>query len=279
MSSSGGGVFPGLDPREQGGRRATPAPPPAPANPWVAAGARLCPPARVRLFCLPYAGGGASIYRTWGRALPAQIEVCPVQLPGRESRLREPLIRHAGQLLDALEAALTPWTSEPYALFGHSMGGFLAHELAGRFVAAGRNPPRVLFVSARPAPSLCREWLSGPVASLSDAELLRDLSRLHAANAAVLANEELSRLFLPILRADFEVCQSYRPAALPPLAVPVVALGGLADPSVDEEALRPWERTTSRSFSLRLLAGDHFFLNAAGGEVCRLVAQHLMPHV
>src|ERR1043166_562335 len=100
------------------------------SNPWIDAIPGLRAGVKLRLFCLPYAGGGASMYRAWRPVFPSSIEICPVFLPGREKRIHEPHIRDCNLLLENLMKALVQFTDEPYALFGHSMGAFLAYELA-----------------------------------------------------------------------------------------------------------------------------------------------------
>src|SRR6185295_11175567 len=88
------------------------------------------PNARLRLFCFPYAGGGASAYRGWATALPSDLEVCPVQLPGRESRLREAPFTRPEPLIQTLADVLEPHLDLPFVLFGHSMGGMISFELS-----------------------------------------------------------------------------------------------------------------------------------------------------
>src|SRR5689334_9327956 len=111
------------------------------------------PQAQLRLFCLPYAGGGISIFRTWSQYLPPTIEVCAIQLPGRENRLREPAFTQITPLIQALDAALPSLLDKPYALFGHSMGAIIAFELA-RLLLPRNTPLRHLFVSGRIAPQV-----------------------------------------------------------------------------------------------------------------------------
>src|SRR5262249_13687929 len=113
---------------------------------WLAC-ARPRPQADIRLFCFPYAGGGASVFRGWADGLPASVEVCPVQLPGRGTRFREPAFTRLPPLIEALAESLRPHLDRPFAFFGHSLGALVAFELA-RYLHQhqGREPVR-LFVS------------------------------------------------------------------------------------------------------------------------------------
>lgn len=244
-------------------------------NAWVVTTPSLRPGVRLRLFCLPYAGGGAAVFRGWQAGLPSAVEVCPVRLPGREMRLKEPAITEMPVMLHRLGEALTPYLGQPYAFFGHSMGALLAYELLDRLARAGRPLPAYLFVSGRQAPHVERAPLSQPVERLSDADFLRDLAPVNAGSRAAVDHPDLAALVLPVLRADFLLCQSYRAVRRPPFALPLTALGGLDDPAVDRAALEPWAEHTTRSFSLHMFPGDHMFVHSAAAQVQRMVSEKL----
>lgn len=229
---------------------------------------------RPRLFCLPYAGGGASIYRRWSEWLP-EVDVLPVRLPGREMRMREPLFESLDDLVAQLADALAEFTEVPYALFGHSMGGLIAFELIEALERRGRPKPRLLCVSARPSPGTesPEEWRRAP--NLPDDEFCRFLEGLTPANAVHLAEASLRALMLPILRADFRLCASWQPRADARVDVPILALSGIDDPYVEPSAMEGWRDVTRCSFEHRTLAGDHFFVTSKGPEVCRFVSDAL----
>ena len=165
-----------------------------PTSLWIT---RANPQARFRLFCFPYAGGGASIYHAWSRSLPAEIDLCPVQLPGRENRFNEPLFTSLPLLVDALEHALVPYFDVPFAFFGHSLGALISFELARSLRRDLQRSPAQLFVSAHRAPQLPlgRSLLY----TLPAAEFLRSVYRMGGTPSAVLMNKELISLMLPIL--------------------------------------------------------------------------------
>ncbi|WP_163834417.1 thioesterase II family protein [Spartinivicinus ruber] len=112
---------------------------------------------KLRLFCFPYAGGSAAIYRSWPAWLDSSISLCPVLLPGRGTRLNESPIDQIDCLINALFAVLADNIDKPYAFFGHSMGGLVAFELAKKLHQAGLRQPEHLFVSGRQAPHLSRK--------------------------------------------------------------------------------------------------------------------------
>src|SRR5262249_44475104 len=217
------------------------------------------PQAPVRLFCFPYAGGGASVYRGWADGLAGAAEVCPVQLPGRENRFREPVFTRLPPLIEALAEALRPFLDRPFAFFGHSLGALVAFELARRLRRDQGAEPVRLFVSACGAPQT-RARRGGEIPPRPAGEFWHEGGRLNGTPTGVLDDGELRELLLPTLRADFAVGETYRYAGGPPLTCPVCALGGLGDETVDRRDLDAWRVRTAGPFRRRLLPGDHFFL-------------------
>ncbi|MDQ3805156.1 MAG: thioesterase II family protein [Acidobacteriota bacterium] len=232
------------------------------------------PAARLRLFCFPYAGGGALTYRSWPEALPADVEVCPVQLPGHESRLHEPAFNQLGPLVDALVPELLPLLDRPFAFFGHSMGAMIGFETARRLRAKKVVGPRHLFVSGRRAPHLPPKG-ERRTYDLPEAEFIEELGRLNGTPREVLEHPELLELVLPILRADFSICQTYAYAPSEPLNIPITALGGADDHDVGRASLEEWREQTSDIFKLHMLPGDHFFIHSARARVCHLLSDEL----
>lgn len=217
--------------------------------------------ARLRLFCFPYAGGGASIYRQWPPALPAQVEICPITLPGREMRLRETLYTRLTPLVEALAEALEPSLDRPFAFFGHSMGGLIAFETARELRRQGYPQPLHLFISARAAPHISR--IDPPLSHLPDAAFASELQRRYAGiPAAIFHDPELMALYLPILRADLELLETYSYSAEEALDFPISAYGGMQDLMVTPDKITPWQKQTSREFNRALFPGNHFFLQS-----------------
>jgi medium-chain acyl-[acyl-carrier-protein] hydrolase len=229
--------------------------------------------ARLRLFCLPYAGGGARIYRTWADALPDDVEVCAVQLPGRDQRHNETPITDASKLIDALSVVLRPYLDMPYALFGHSMGAVLAYELARRLGAAYDREPSGLFVSAHGAPHLPRR--RPPSHHLPDDKFIARMKALNGTPAEVFANPELLALLLPMLRADFKLVETYAELPGPVLTCPVLAIGGRSDSDVPPTSLEGWATVTRGPFKSMLFEGDHFFINSERETLLRVLKHYL----
>lgn len=214
---------------------------------------------RLRLFCLPYAGGTAHVYRRWPAAFPEEIEVCAIQLPGRHDRFREPPFRRFQPLVEALTDAITPLLDVPFAIIGHSLGGTLAFELARHLQRRNRPLPEVLILAGCRPPHLPPSLPS--IAHLSDSAFLRMVRDIGGLPEEVVCNTELVKLLLPMLRADFEVLESYRFVQDTALKCPLVALGGIKDSDVSEAELRGWRLHTCSQFQLIMYPGGHFFLD------------------
>ena len=214
---------------------------------------------RLRLFCFPYAGGSASIYHQWPACTPADIEVIAVQYPGRATRLREPLRTNLNLLLDDIEDAIIPLLDKPFAFFGHSMGATVVYELTRRLHASQKPLPIHLFFSGRSAPHL--PAVKPPVHGLPDKEFLDSMRNLNGTPAELLEHAELMEMMLPIIRADFQLLETWQHHPSPPFNVPVSVFGGLADDGVPLENLDAWAACTTGKMKRHMFPGDHFFLH------------------
>ena len=230
------------------------------------------PEAPLRLFCFPHAGGGGAAFHLWQERLPAAA-VCPVRLPGHESRAAEPPFTRMEPLIDALAEAILPHTGRPFAFFGHSMGAGIAFELARALRGRGLPLPVCLFVSGARAPRCRLHWTPPPAPT--GPELVAQLRRLEGIPPEVFESEEVMRMFLPVLEADTALYRAYTYREEAPLACPIRAFGGAADPNVAREHLELWAAETSVSFALRLFPGGHFYLRSAEDDLLSAIAAEL----
>ena len=231
------------------------------------------PAAHLRLFCLPFAGGGASIFRTWGRTLPQIVEVCPVQLPGRENRLREPPYTELQALVEHLASQILPYAQKPFALFGHSMGALLAFELT-RILRRQDGPlPRFLFLSAHRAAHL--PLRRPPLHGLPDPEFIQAVRCLGGTPEGVFEHKELLEITLPALRADFTLCDRYNFVPEAPLNCPLILYAGRQDTEVLPQEVEAWSEHTTQTARLRIFPGDHFFLRSDRDLLLRAITSVL----
>jgi medium-chain acyl-[acyl-carrier-protein] hydrolase len=231
------------------------------------------PDSPVRLFCVPYAGGGSSIFRAWPPSLPG-VEVATVELPGRETRLDEPAIDAMGPLVTALADAIQPHLGKPYAVFGHSMGARISFELVRELRRRDAPAPQVLFVSGCKAPHIPRVP-TPPLSALPDRVFTGMLRQMSGTPPEVFDDPELFRFLLPVLRADFTVIDTYEYADERALSCPIRAFGGISDPEVPEDALLGWQAHTSSSFRMRRIPGDHFIVRSRQRELAEAIVADL----
>jgi medium-chain acyl-[acyl-carrier-protein] hydrolase len=229
--------------------------------------------AALRLFCVPSAGGDSWLFQEWGGHLPGEVEVCLVRLPGRGSRITEQPFTRLRPLVSALAEALQGYLEIPFALFGHSMGGLVVFELARYLRRHSHVSPTHLFVAACRAPQLPR--LDSPIHHLPDSLFAAELARRYGPGRNILQNRELMRLVLPMVRADFSLCETYVYMAEAPLDCPISVFGGTRDQMIDLLSLEAWRLQTCASFSLRLLAGNHFFVTSSRLALLRALSEDL----
>lgn len=220
-------------------------------SPWLRCQAPR-PQAAARLVCFPHAGGSAPFFRAW-QGIADSVEVHAVAYPGRTERFAESPIDDAVQMATGIAEALRPLRDKPLALFGHSMGAYLAYETAHRL-----GEPDHLFVSGANAPHAPDH--RPRLLDDDDEVLVANLARLGGADTGLLDDPELRELFLPTIRADLRLVEGYAPAHRTTLGCPVTALLGTGDDRTDKAGARRWGELTSAAFRLREYPGGHFYL-------------------
>ena len=232
------------------------------------------PKTRLRLFCFPYAGGSAFIFRNWQDYLPATIQICPIEFPGHSSRLMENPLDDVDVLVRTISSEIKPWLDLPFAFFGHSLGALVSFELAHFLRREYARFPSHLIVSGRQAPPIPER---SPKYALVEADLIAELSRLGGTPKDILENAEMLELLLPTIRADLKMDETYHYQALEPLECPITVFGGLQDPETTSEDLTAWQEQTKNSFSLKMFSGNHFFIDTARQSLLEQISQALLP--
>ncbi|MGO4755626.1 thioesterase II family protein, partial [Streptomyces sp. 2MCAF27] len=226
------------------------------------------PEAGLLLFCLHHAGGAASWFRGWQAQLGPVADVVPVQLPGRERRVHEPRMRELDLLVPELDRVLDPYLSaagsQPYALYGHSMGALIAYRLIRHRAEAGRSLPVMLLAGAHPAPQQPQGLRDVP--DLSEGELVEWLVRIGGLSRQLLCHPEWLQWAVSLVRDDLALCASHRPEDADPLPCPVHVFTGSDDPLVSAAEASAWAEQSLVSCDVHVFPGGHFFPRDAGME-------------
>ncbi len=229
--------------------------------------------ARLRLFCIPAAGGGVAQFRTWIRLAPPELELGLIRLPGRETRIDRPPLRDLTVLVEQLVGALDDELDVPFAIFGHSTGALIAFEVARELERLGGPRPGALFLSAQHPPHL-----PGPPA-VSDrpaAELFAFLRELGGTPDEVLADPEMRAIALAAIRADFRLGESYRCTPGTVVHGPIQAFAGSADAFVPPHVMERWADLALGPSQLTVLPGGHFFSMRQGPAILEVVLRQCL---
>ncbi|MDK1288560.1 thioesterase II family protein [Pseudoalteromonas umbrosa] len=230
------------------------------------------PHATLRLFCFPYAGGAPNIFMPWLNKLPNNVELVLIQLPGRGARLMEAPHNKMSSIIDELMLHSSFITQKPNVFFGHSLGSRVAYELALTLQKNNLALPQKLIASGSRAPHL--ENHKTPIYHLPESEFITKLRELNGTPKEVLDNAELMELFLPLLRADFEIADCYQ-TEKHPLPVPIDVFFGHEDIDVTPPMINAWQALSALPITQHAFNGDHFFINSHSEQVIKAVSKLL----
>lgn len=230
-------------------------------------------PEAIHLFCFPFAGGSSRMYHPWSTHLPSNIQVCPLELPGRGQRFTHPPFRNLPTLIATLGPLLLPHLDQPFAFFGHSLGALISFELV-RWLRRQQAPlPQYLFVSGRSAPQV--PHLIPALHQLPDPDFIAGLRTYNGTPESVLNHPELMEVLLPTLRADFELFETYQYCHEAPLPCPIYTFAGQTDPLTSLPSVKAWQSQTSQFFEDYWFPGAHFFLQDYEQQVIHTCAEAL----
>jgi medium-chain acyl-[acyl-carrier-protein] hydrolase len=231
------------------------------------------PDAGLRLVCLPYSGGRASVFKNLAANLPGDVELWAVEYPGHGRRLSEAPHTRLAPLVEQVTDVIAEEVPRPFALLGYSVGALIGFEVTREFARRGQPGPTALFVAASKAPHL--RPTRPPLHELSRDELIEGLHRLAGVRNELLDNDELVDVMLPVLRADLSLDETYAYDPGDRLECPVVAFGGSEDWSTPRPKLEAWREQTSGDFSVVMLPGGHFFLDSSRARFAQAVAAEI----
>jgi surfactin synthase thioesterase subunit len=231
------------------------------------------PAARLRLFCLPFAGGMPWAFRSWATALTDEIELCAVCLPGRAWRVKEPVPTCMTTMAQQIAAAMQLLFDKPYAIFGHSFGALCAYSVACEIAMFAQRSPIKILVSACSAPD--QQHAGGSLYGLPDEVFMEAMERRYGIVAKMKETPELLDMTLSLLRSDLKLAATL-PNCLTVLTVPITAFFGTADPETSPDGIARWRSYTSETFSTRGYDGGHFFLFDHEKSLISAIEQELL---
>lgn len=230
--------------------------------------------AKIRLFCLPFAGAGASIYNSWLAFMPAEIEIIAIQLPGREDRVFEQPFSRLRPLVRTVAQAIRPYLQIPFAFFGYCCGGLISYELTKELRHRFNTSPVNLFVASQPAPHLPYKF--PPIHQLPATEFKQSVKEIEGTAEEVMVQDDMMELFLPALRADFTIHEQYTYQPGERLNCAIMTLSGTRDPRVNKNDMEEWAQHTSNSFSSHFFEGGHFFVEPNLKDVSNVIITSLL---
>lgn len=217
----------------------------------------------LKLFCLPHAGGGASLYRPWARFFSPGVYLSAALLAGREGRFNEPCATNIEDITAPLVSdILLQKITVPIVIFGHSMGAILAYDIAKRLESEGINVA-ALCVSGRLPPHIV---YGGNMHTLNDNDFLQNLRRLGGIHDVLLEEPEIMQQFLPSMRCDYQVLESYRTAPIQ-LHSPIIICDGENDSETNMAEMLRWQDLTQQPVFYQQFPGGHFYVREQGRAI------------
>ena len=240
-------------------------------NPWLIRFGHKTETPLIRLFCFHFAGGSALSFKNWAKYLPENIELIAIQLPSRDGRYTEAALTETTQVVESIRQQILPYLTKPYIIFGHSLGALISYELLHDLNKPEIMPPALFIPSAYRAPHLPAK--AKPAYTLPDKEFIARLEQFEGTSKVVLENQELMAAFLPRIRADFQILETYKYQQRPRLNTPILAIMGKDDPHVAKNELLDWEGHTQEKFRCHFFEGGHFFIHTAEQELMQMIRQ------
>lgn len=225
------------------------------------------------LFCLPFAGGSATVFKKYQRYFSNKIAIIPIDLPGHGLYFRDPLLYNLDDMVDWIYRQIADRLSSPFAIYGHSMGGHLGHGLIHRIVREHKQLPQHLFISGNGSPSVPVKQMNYHL--LPDDEFVNKLITMGGMPDLLLKEEELLELFLPILRADFQALSEYKYKPAQPFSTPVTVFYSLDD-SYSFNEISNWKLETSSKIDFIEFSGNHFFIFDHFEEIGEIISDRIV---
>jgi surfactin synthase thioesterase subunit len=224
---------------------------------------------RINLICLPFVGGSKYSYRGYVNCAPDNIDVIPVELPGRGTRYKEPLLKNVHLMIDDIFSQVKEKLSSPYIIYGHSMGTLLGYLLTKLIVKKGLPQPECLFFTGCSGPSFRND--EPPTHLLPREELFEKIKSMEGSPDEILNDIDLMIFFEPIIRADFQAIETYVYQNSDPFTIPITVITGIEE-KITREQVETWQLETTKPVEIFQLPGKHFFIFQHEEKIMNLIA-------
>lgn len=229
----------------------------------------------IKLFCLPYAGGSATIYYKYNRFLDGDIKLRPIELAGRGRRIKQPLYDNLEIAVDDIYCKIKSEIDEmPYAILGHSLGTLITYKLILKIQSEEKKPPLHTFLSAGRAPHMIGKVKA--IHELPDSEFKKEIMKMGGTDIEVFNNPELSAFFIKLLKSDFKMIETYKYTPDYQKIDSDVSLFLGRDDRIDQNDILQWSKYTDKSCKTYEFNGDHFFINSQAEEVAKVINHTLL---
>lgn len=228
---------------------------------------------KVILFCFPYAGGGASVFRTWQEKIGKDIKIIPAHYPGHEERIMEKPFESMDDLVLNIYKEISELQEQPFYLFGHSVGSRIAYEVAVKCEENEQKNLQGIIVSAGLAPNRIEPR---PIYNLPDELFFKEISKYSRTPMEIFKNKDLWNIFSPMLRADFKIADTYCDKKYRTIDIPVLALRGTLDPEISLKDLKEWKAYTTSKFHYTDIEGEHLFIDTNTDKVLEVIKKYIM---
>lgn len=233
---------------------------------------------RIKLFCVPYAGGSSSIYLKWKPLLELKIEIIPLELRGRGSRFDEPFYENFSDAIQDLYDAIRPQIeNERFAFFGHSMGSLIIHDLIQKIEDNNFQSPEHVFFSGCIPAHIHDLQSQNKRNDLSDQQIIEEIMEYGGTASEVFKDEELRNIFFPIIKSDYKMIDTRKHSNnKKKYNFNITILTGDNDDHVSRDKLKEWRDYTNQECNIITFSGGHFFINENTEEIVRLIESELI---
>ena len=226
---------------------------------------------KINIYCIPYAGGSSALFAEWHKFFPGNISIISPELAGRGVRSKDNFYKSIKEAAEDIynKILFDHYDGNRFALFGHSMGCFIVYELYKKINKNPimRNKLLHIFMSGNYAPNLngdpehFTEYYK-----LEPENFKNQIVGMHGTNAEIFENPILKKYFVPIIRSDYYITETYRTKKIVEFSCGCSVLNGVDDELTDND-LSSWEIYSPMGFEIKNFKGDHFFINEQRKEV------------